>query len=132
MRMKVRGAAGLVTDGGLRDSASIAEMDFPVYSGGASAPLNLVCHHAVDVNVPIACGGVAVYPGDVVVGDDEGIVIVPRHLADEVARDGVEQEILEQFVLKEIEGGKALPGTYPPNADTLARYKAWRQQRGDA
>ena len=130
-RLQVRGAAGLVTDGCLRDSAAIAAMDYPVYSAGASAPLNLVCHHAVDLNVPVACGGVAVFPGDVVVGDDEGVVIVPRHLAEEVARDAYEQDVLEEFVLQEITGGKPLPGTYPPNADTLARYKTWRQSRKD-
>lgn len=128
MRLKVRGAAGVVTDGGLRDSMAIAKMDFPVYGAGGSAPLNLAIHHAVDLNVPIGCGGVAVFPGDVIVGDGEGVVVIPRHLADEVARDAREQDILEEFVLMEIEKGRALPGTYPPNAETLARYREWREQ----
>jgi len=128
-RLKVRGAAGIVTDGCLRDSEAIGMMDFPVYGAGGSAPLNLVCHHAVDINLPIACGGVAVFPGDVLVGDGEGVVVIPAHLAAEVARDAHEQETLEEFVLGEITGGRALPGTYPPNADTLARYREWRQRR---
>ena len=106
-------------------------MDFPVYGAGGSAPLNLVCHHAVDMNLPVACGGVAVFPGDVLVGDGEGVVVIPRDLADEVARDAHEQETLEEFVLGEIAGGRALPGTYPPNADTLARYREWRQRRSE-
>jgi regulator of RNase E activity RraA len=80
------------------------------------------------MNLPIACGGVAVFPGDVLVGDGEGVVVIPQHLAEEVARDAHEQETLEEFVLGEIAGGRALPGTYPPNADTLARYREWRQR----
>jgi regulator of RNase E activity RraA len=104
-------------------------MAFPVFAAGGSAPLNLSIHHAVDMNVPIACGGVGVFPGDVVVGDGEGVVIVPRHLADEIARDAAEQETMETFVLAEIARGQPLPGTYPPNADTLSRYREWRARR---
>jgi regulator of RNase E activity RraA len=126
-RMQVRGAAGVVTDGGLRDSDAIAGMDFPVFGAGPSAPLNLAIHHAVDLNVPIGCGGVAVFPGDIIVGDAEGVVVVPAHLAVEVARDASEQERLEVFVLQEVAGGRPLPGTYPPNAETLARYCQWRE-----
>ena len=129
-RLHVRGAAGLVTDGCLRDSATIAAMDYPVYAAGGSAPLNLVCHHAVDLNVPIGCGGVAVFPGDVIVGDSEGVVVVPRHLADDIARDAYEQEQMEEFVLMEIRKGRPLPGTYPPNAETQARYRQWRDRSG--
>ena len=128
-RLRVRGGAGMVTDGSLRDTVDIAAQDFPVYGAGPAAPLNLVCHHAVDLNQPIACGGVAVFPGDVMMGDGEGVVVIPRHLADEVARDAVEQELLEIFVLEEIEKGRALPGTYPPNAETLARYREWCSRR---
>lgn len=129
-RLKVRGAAGLVSDGPVRDSGPISEMDFPVYCAGGSAPLNLIHHHAIDLNVPIGCGGVAVYPGDIVVGDDEGVAVIPRHLADEVARDAAEQEKMEAFILERIEQGAALPGTYPPNAQTRAAFEAWRKERG--
>ena len=128
-RLKVRGAAGIVSDGPVRDSGAIAAMDFPVYCAGGSAPLNLIHHHAIDLNVPIGCGGVAVYPGDVIVGDDEGVAVIPQHLADEVARDAAEQEIMEVFVLERIEAGAALPGTYPPNAETRAAYAQWRKKR---
>ena len=129
-RLKVRGGAGIVSDGPVRDSAAISEMDFPVYCAGGSAPLNLIHHHAIDLNVPIGCGGVAVYPGDIMVGDDEGVAVIPRHLADEVARDAFEQEKMEAFILERIEGGAKLAGTYPPNAETKAAFETWRKQKG--
>jgi regulator of RNase E activity RraA len=128
-RLKVRGAAGLVSDGPVRDSGEIAKMDFPVFCAGGSAPLNLIHHHAIDLNVPIGCGGVAVYPGDVIVGDEEGVVVIPAHLADEVAADAAEQEKLEVFLLERVQNGAALPGTYPPNAATRAAYEEWRKKR---
>jgi regulator of RNase E activity RraA len=129
-RLMTRGAAGLVSDGPLRDSGAISALDFPVYCAGGSAPLNLIHHHAVDLNVPIGCGGVAVYPGDVMVGDDEGVVVIPRHLAAEVAADAAAQEEMEAFILQRIEGGAPLRGTYPPDAATIAAYEAWRAGRG--
>lgn len=128
-RLQVRGAAGLVSDGALRDTHAIAQMRFPVYCAGGAAPLNLVHHHATQFNVPIGCGGVAVYPGDVMVGDAEGVVVVPRHMAAEVAAQGAEQEILEEFILQEIRNGKPLPGTYPPNSETRARFEVWRRKQ---
>ena len=130
-RLMVRGAAGLVSDGPVRDSGEIAKMDFPVYCAGGSAPLNLLCHHATDLNVPIGCGGVPVYPGDIVVGDDEGVAVIPQHLADEVAADAAEQEKMEVFILQRVRGGAALPGTYPPNAETKAMYSEWRKAKGE-
>lgn len=129
-RLKIRGGAGLVSDGAIRDSGEIGKMDFPVYTAGNSAPLNLIHHHALDQNVPIGCGGVAVYPGDIIVGDDEGVVVLPAHLADEVARDAAEQEVMEQFLLEKIQGGASLPGTYPPSAQTKADFEVWRKQKG--
>jgi len=128
-RLMVRGAAGLVTDGGLRDTPEIAERAFPVYCKAPSAPISLIGHHAVDINVPIACGGVAVYPGDVIVGDAESVIVVPAHLADEVSVDAFEQESIERFVLQEIAAGRPLPGTYPPNAETKARYEEWKKKK---
>ena len=129
-RLMKRGAAGLVTDGGLRDSPEICDFDIPTYIGAPSAPTNLIRHHAVEtLDQPIACGGVAIYPGDILVGDLEGVVVIPRHLADEVATDAIEQEQLEEFIIGEVRSGKPLRGTYPPDAETRARYDAGRQSK---
>jgi regulator of RNase E activity RraA len=126
-RLQVRGAAGIVTDGGLRDAAGIAKLDMPAWCSGASAPTNLIRHHALDLNAPIGCGGVPVYPGDIMVGDEDGVVCIPAHLADEVARDAVEMERFEQFVLEEVARGVSIIGLYPPTAEeTRTRYEAWK------
>jgi len=129
LRLAKRGVAGMVSDGPVRDSGTIAALGLPIWCAGASAPLNLAKHHAVDMNVPIACGGVAVYPGDIVVADVDGVVIVPREMAADVARDAAEQEQLEVFIATRIEEGRPLRGTYPPNEETLAAYAQWRAQR---
>ncbi len=122
-RMQIRGAAGIVTDGALRDMPEIARMDWPVYAQGGSAPTNLIRHHAVDIDVPIACGDVPVFPGDIVVGDDEGVVILPRHLASEIADAAAAQERFEAFVLDEVRAGKSIFGIYPPDDETKRRYE---------
>jgi regulator of RNase E activity RraA len=96
-RLMVRGAAGVVTDGGFRDSPEIAAMPFPAYHNRPSAPTNLTLHQALDINVPIGCGDVAVWPGDVMVGDREGVFVIPAHLADEVAGEAVEMTAFEDF-----------------------------------
>lgn len=128
-RMMVRGAAGVVTDGGLRDSPTIEDLDFPVYCAGRAAPTNLTRHHAIDINVPVGCGEVPVYPGDIIVGDREGVVVIPRHLADQVARDGYEQSLMEDFVTERVKAGQTIFGLYPANAETLAQFKVWREGR---
>jgi regulator of RNase E activity RraA len=128
-RLKVRGAAGLVLDGGIRDYVSVQTFGFPVYALGPAAPAHVVRHVAVDENVPIGCAEVLVVPGDVMVGDGEGVVCVPRAVADTVATRGLEQEELEAFILAKVRQGAPLPGTYPPGEATLAEYEAWRQQR---
>jgi regulator of RNase E activity RraA len=125
-RMMIRGAAGVVTDGGLRDSPTIAALPFPVFCQGASAPTNLIHHHAVDLQRPIACAGVGVYPGDVLVGDAEGVVVIPRHLADEVAKDAAEQERFEDFVTEKVREGRSIFGLYPPRAAAKEEYKTWK------
>jgi regulator of RNase E activity RraA len=124
-RLLRRGAAGLVTDGAVRDSPTFATLPLPAFAAGVSASTNLTQHHAVDLQVPIGCAEVAVYPGDMIVGDAEGVVCVPRHLAAEVARAGLEQEHLEAFILTEIEAGSPLRGVYPPDAATRERYQVW-------
>ncbi len=129
-RLKMRGAAGFVTDGGLRDSPEIAKLGLAVYFGGPAPQLNLAVHHAVDLNLPIGCGGVAVYPGDVLVGDGEGVIVIPRHLASEVAVDATEQERVERFVIEEVRKGAPVIGTYPPNEAARARYAEWLKRGG--
>lgn len=122
-RLARRGAAAVVTDGSVRDSRGAASCGIPVYTSGVSATINLALHHAVDFQVPIGCAGVPVYPGDVLVGDHDGIVVIPRHLADVIAGPAAEQDQLERFIKTKIEAGAALPGTYPPNQATMLEYE---------
>ena len=128
-RLQVRGVAGVVTDGGLRDSDTIAGMDFPVFGAGPSAPLNLAIHHAADLNVPIGCGGVAVFPGDIVVGDAEGVVVMPRHMADEVAAEAAEQTLFEEYVQERVMAGETIFGLYPPAPEARDAFRKWRAAR---
>ena len=130
-RMMMRGAAGIVTDGGLRDSLDIAAMGFPAYCRAPSAPTNLIHHHAVDIDVPIGCGGVAVYPGDWVVGDGEGVVIVPAGIAAEIAAEAVEMTAFEDWVEGQVAAGRSIIGLYPPSPETRAEYEAGRRQAKD-
>jgi len=124
-RLLRRGAAGVVTDGGVRDAADFAALDLPAYAAAPAATTNLALHHAVDLQVPIGCADVPVYPGDVMVADADGVVCVPRELAAEVARGAVAQEHLEQFLQQRVAEGARLRGTYPPDERTRADYAAW-------
>jgi regulator of RNase E activity RraA len=127
-RLMVRGVAGVVTDGGFRDSPDIAELDIPAYHHRPSAPTNLTHHQALDINVPIGCGDVAVWPGDVVVGDGEGVVVIPAHLADEIAAEAVEMTVFEDFVTEEVMRGRSILGLYPATEEqSQADFAAWRQ-----
>jgi regulator of RNase E activity RraA len=128
-RVMKRGAAAIVSDGALRDSPEIARLDFPVFAVARSATLSLAIHHAVDINVPIGCAGVAVYPGDILVGDEEGVVVIPRYLAAEIAGPAAEQEQMEEFILEKVRAGAAIPGTYPPNETTAAEYQRGKSTR---
>jgi regulator of RNase E activity RraA len=123
-RMKVRGIAGMVADGPVRDSGVITSLGLPFFCRGASAPTNLIKHHATDMNLPIGCAGVPVYPGDIVVGDVDGVVVIPYQLADEVAVAAGEQEDLEAFIIQKVEAGAPLPGTYPPSEQVMNEYRA--------
>ena len=128
-RLMVRGGAGIVTDGGFRDSTEIAQLDFPSYHQHASAPTNLTLHQAVDINVPIGCGGVPVWPGDIVVGDGEAVVVIPAGLADEIAKEAVEMTAFEDFVTEEVRKGRSIIGLYPAtDAQVLADFAAWRTE----
>ncbi len=126
-RLMVRGVAGVVTDGGLRDSQTIDKLPWPAYCGARSAPLNLVRHHAIDSPVPLGCGGVPVYPGDVMVGDQEGVVVIPAQMAEEVAKEAEAQTMFEDWVEAKVKEGRSIFGLYPPNADTKAEFEAWKK-----
>ncbi len=126
-RLMVRGCAGVVTDGGFRDSPEIAAMPFAAYHNRPSAPTNLTLHQALDINVPIGCGDVAVWPGDVMVGDKEGVIVIPAHLATEIAAEAVEMTAFEDFVLEQVQGGRAIIGLYPPTEQqSKDDFAAWR------
>ncbi|MBZ6074865.1 ribonuclease activity regulator RraA [Microvirga puerhi] len=127
-RLMKRGVAGVVTDGGFRDSPEIAQLAMPAYHARPSAPTNLTLHQALDINVPIGCGDVPVWPGDVVVGDAEGVVIVPAHLADEIADEAVEMTAFEDFVQEEVLKGRSILGLYPAtDPQTPIDFAAWRK-----
>lgn len=129
-RLMVRGVAGIVTDGGFRDSANIAKLAIPAYHSRPSAPTNLTLHEALDINVPIACGDVAVFPGDVLVGDDDGIMVIPAHIVDEVANECIEMTLFEDFVLEKVQQGNAVIGLYPSTDEKwVAEFELWRKQK---
>jgi len=127
-RMQVRGAAGVVTDGAFRDSPVIADLDMPAYARSAHAATNKTIHHPCDFQLPVACAGVAVYPGDVLIGDDEGVVVIPPRLAEEVAREAAAQEHRENFIIDHIRAGAPLLGTYPMDESLQAKYEEYSRQ----
>lgn len=128
-RLMVRGAAGVVTDGGFRDSAEIADLDIPAYHQRPSSPTNLTLHQALDLNVPIACGDVAVWPGDIVFGDDESVVIIPAGIVDEIAAEAVEMTSFEDFVTERVAAGASIRGLYPAtDPANMELFAAWRAE----
>lgn len=130
-RLMVRGGAGVVTDGGFRDSMRIGELDIPAYHNRPSSPTNLTLHEAIDINVPIGCGDVAVFPGDIVVGDDDSVIIIPAEIADEIADEAVEMTAYEDFVVERVKGGETIVGLYPATREeNLALFSEWRKTNG--
>ena len=130
-RLMVRGAAGAVTDGGFRDSPEIAALPFPTYHQRPSAPTNLTVHQAMDINVPIGCGDAPVFPGDIIVGDREGVVVIPAHMADEIADEAVEMTAFEDFVTEEVLKGRPTIGLYPPTQQqSKDDFAVWRKAKG--
>jgi regulator of RNase E activity RraA len=127
-RMKKRGVAALITDGAVRDVAGVLATDLPVWCQGAAAPPSVAGLTFVNWQQPIGCGGVAVFPDDVIVVDDDGAVVIPQAMVADVVAASVEQEKLEAWLVNEVENGAALPGLYPPNAENKARYEAYRAQ----
>jgi regulator of RNase E activity RraA len=130
-RLKQRGVAGVVTDGGFRDSAEIAKLGIPAFHHRPSAPTNLTLHHAIEINGPIACGDAPVFPGDVILGDSDGVIVIPAHLADEIANETFEMTAFEDFVAEEVALGRSIVGLYPATDEqTLTDFAAWRKKMG--
>ena len=130
-RLMKRGVAGVVTDGGFRDSGEIAKLGFPAYHHRPSAPTNLTLHQAIEVNVPIGCGDAPVFPGDVILGDADGVIVIPAHLADEIADETFEMTAFEDFVAEEVGKGRGIFGLYPATDEqTLKDFAAWRKKTG--
>ena len=128
-RLQILGCHGVVTDGGFRDSPEIEQLEIPSYQVRPSAPTNLTKHHAVAIDEPIACGGVAVFPGDIMVGDNEGVVCIPLHLVDEISKVAVEMTLFENFVLEKVQNGASIVGLYPPtDPKTLEEFEEWQNQ----
>jgi regulator of RNase E activity RraA len=119
-----RGVAGFVTDGALRDGHVLSQLPFPTYASTVTITTRAAWHHVADLQVPIGCAGVAVYPGDVLVADRDGVLVVPRSLAADIAGPALEQELLEAYVATKIRAGEPLKGNYPPGEETIAEYKA--------
>ena len=128
-RMKKRGVRGLVTDGVIRDLAGVLGTQLPVWCQGTAAPASVAGLTFVGWQEPIGCGGVAVFPNDVVIVDPDGAVLIPVALLDEVITAAVEQERLEGWIMSQVDAGVPLPGLYPPNEENQARYDAWTRSK---
>lgn len=130
-RLMKRGVAGIVTDGGFRDSPEIARLPFPAYHCRPSAPTNLTLHQAIDSNVPIGCGDVPVFPSDVVVGDAEAVVVIPSGMADDIAEEALEMTSFEDFVTEQVLAGRSIRGLYPPTDEGVrTEFSSWRKAIG--
>lgn len=128
-RMARRGVAGLVTDGVVRDLSGVLGTGLPVWCRGAAAPASVAGLTFVGWNEPVGCGGVAVFPDDLIMVDDDGAVVIPQKLVGDVAAAAFEQERMEEWIMNEVRNGASLPGLYPPNAENKARYEAWARGR---
>lgn len=128
-RLQVRGAAGVVTDGGFRDTADIAALNFPAFHTRPAAPSSPIRLHPADLNLPIGCGGVAVYPGDILVTDRDGVIVLPAHLADEVAEQAMDMTGYEAFAAAKVAEGRSIFGLFPATPESRAEYALWRKDR---
>lgn len=130
-RLMVRGVAGVVTDGGFRDASTIGDLDIPAYHNRPSSPTNLTLHEALDLNIPVACGDVAVFPGDIIVGDADCVIVIPQHIAAEVADEAVEMTVYEDFVVEQVKAGVPIIGLYPGTREEHAlAFADWRARKG--
>jgi 5-oxopent-3-ene-1,2,5-tricarboxylate decarboxylase / 2-hydroxyhepta-2,4-diene-1,7-dioate isomerase len=131
LRALRRGAAGIVTDGGVRDSPAVGALPIPTYCRAAHASVLGTHHYPLETNVPVSCAGVLVMPGDVIVGDAEGVMVVPAALAEEVARDALDQELVEEFALERVDAGESTVGVYPLADERRAEFEAWLAARSE-
>jgi regulator of RNase E activity RraA len=130
-RLMQRGVAGVITDGGFRDAAEIARLGFPAYHHRPSAPTNLTLHQAIEINGPIGCGDAPVFPGDVILGDSDGVIVIPAHLAEEIANEAFEMTAFEDFVTEQVQTGRGIFGLYPATDEqTLVDFAEWRKAKG--
>jgi regulator of RNase E activity RraA len=128
-RALARGATGIVTDGGARDSPARAGLEIPAYYHAPHAAVLGLVHYPLESNVPVACGGVLVMPGDVMVGDAEGVVVIPAAMAEDVAVGAFEQELREEWALERVQAGESIRGVYPLAPEREAEFEAWRAAR---
>ncbi|UXN72348.1 ribonuclease activity regulator RraA [Devosia sp. A8/3-2] len=129
-RLMLRGVEGVVTDGGFHDSPEIGQMPFPAYHHRPSAPTNLTLHQALDINVPIGCGDVVVWPGDILVGDGEGVVVIPSGIVEEIAEEALSMTRYEDFVLERVHGGASILGLYPMTDEQHRQdFEIWKDTR---
>ena len=130
-RLMMRGAAGVVTDGGFRDAMNIAGLKMRAYHQRPASPTNLTNNEAIGINEPVGCGAAPVFPGDIIVGDDDSVIVIPAHLAEEVADEAVEMTVYEDFALEQVQAGETIIGLYPATKEeNLEKFAAWRKKTG--
>ncbi len=131
-RLKQRGCAGIVTDGGFRDSVGILKIGLPAFHKRASSPPSSVAHLPIDLNLPVACGNVAVFPGDVIVGDRDGVVVIPVELVDSIAQEAASAALYEEFAEEQVTRGHPLPGLFPTIGENMKKeFEEWKHNRTD-
>lgn len=130
-RLMMRGGEGVVTDGGFRDAATIANLDIRTYHSRPASPTNLTINEAIEINCPIGCGDAPVFPGDIIVGDDDSVIVIPAEIADEVADEAVDMTAYEAFVVEQVKAGESIIGLYPATKEeNLEKFAAWREKTG--
>ena len=132
-RLMVRGCAGVVTDGGFRDSSEIKNLEFPSYHTRPSSPTNLTLHQAIDINVPIGCGDVAVWPNDLVVGDQEGVIVIPNKIIEEVSEEVESMTLYEDYVMNKVKAGSTIKGLYPlTDEEQKNKFENWVNSKSNS
>ncbi|MDA9914617.1 ribonuclease activity regulator RraA [Alphaproteobacteria bacterium] len=132
-RLMVRGCVGVVTDGGFRDSSEIKKLEFPAYHHRPSSPTNLTLHQAIDINVPIGCGDVAVWPNDLIVGDQEGVIVIPNKIIEEISEEVKSMTVYEDYVIDKVQNGSSIRGLYPLTDEKQKNlFESWINSKSDS